>query len=244
VRAILLAGGCAIICAVNAISEYLREQAAAHRATAADNPDDPRYVQSAESLEALADYADQGAEQGLFQMRYLLEHHVVDGRFAWPEGQSGRSIMHFGFDRPARSEGELEQFLMDLCDMTKSDAARHIGSNEGEIDRDDAPELAKRFGLAVDRVHGALDAGRGIRHVFSIGIPSHHEVSSEVRAELEAIDGVIVEQGKEAVYGSDAPLIVKNVPAPDERQARARIGQIVGLEADALGASPSQQRVI
>ena len=150
---------CAIICAVNAISEYLREQAAAHRATAAENPDDPRYLQSAESLEALADYADAGAEQGIFQMRYLLEHHVVDGRFAWPEGQSGRSIMHFGFDKPVRGEWDLEQFLMDLCDMAKSDAARHIGSNEGEIDRDDAPALAERYGLGVDRVHGALDAG-------------------------------------------------------------------------------------
>jgi len=229
---------------VNAISEYLRELEAAHRATAADNPDDPRYVQSAESLEALADYADAGAEQGVFQMRYLLEHHVVDGRFAWPEGQSGRSIMHFGFDRPARGECDLEQFLMDLCDMAKSDAARHIGSNEGEIERDEAAQLAKQFGLAVDRVHGALDAGRGIRHVFSVGIPAYHEVSAQVRAELEAMDGVIVEQGKQAIYGDDAPLIVKNVPGADERQARARIAEIVGIEVDALGASPSQQRVI
>lgn len=229
---------------VNALSEYFREQAAAHRATAADNPDDPRHRQSAEALEALAAYAEQGAEQNVFQMRYLLEHHVVDGRFAWAEGQCGRSIMHFGFDRPVRDEMELEQFLMDLCDMAKSDAARHIGSNEDEIDRDDAPALAERYGLDLERVHGALDAGRGIRHVFSIGIPSWHELSPETRAELEAMDGVIVEQGPEAVYGKDAPLLVKNVPAPDERQARARIAEIVGIEADALGASPSQQRVI
>jgi hypothetical protein len=229
---------------VNALSEYLREQAAAHRATAAETPDDPRYLQSAESLEALADYADAGAEQGLFQMRYLLEHHVVDGRFAWPEGQCGRSIMHFGFDQPVGGEWDLEQFLMDLCDMAKSDAARHIGSNEAEIDRADAAQLAERYGLGVDRVHGALDAGRGIRHVFAVGIPSWHELSPEVRAQLEALDGVIVERGPQAVYGDDAPLIVKNVPAPDERQARARIAEIVGIEVDALGASPSQQRVI
>jgi len=180
----------------------------------------------------------------MFQMRYLLEHHVVDGRFAWAEGQCGRSIKHFGFDKPVSSEWDLEQYLMDLCDMAKSDAARHIGSNEGAIDRDDAPDLAKNHGLAVDRVHGALDAGRGIRHVFSVGIPAWHEVSPEVRAELEALDGVIVEPGKQAIYGNDAPLIVKNVPAPDERQARERIAQIVGIEVDALGASPSQQRVI
>ncbi|MBW3607915.1 MAG: hypothetical protein KY463_06110 [Actinobacteria bacterium] len=229
---------------MNAITEYLREQVAAHRATAAENPDDPRYLQSAAALEALAAYADAGAEQGIFQMRYLLEHHVVDGRFAWADGQCGRSIMHFGFDAPVRSEGELDQFLMDLCDMAKSDAARHIGSNESEIDRGDAPALAKRYGIGVDRVHGALDAGRGIRHVFAIGIPSWHELTAETRAELEAIDGAIVEPGKEAVYGKDPPLIVKNVPAPDERQARERVAQIVGIEPDALGASPSQQRVI
>ena len=235
---------CAIIPGVNAISEYLREQAAAHRATAAENPDDPRYLQSAEALEALASYAEAGADQGIFQMRYLLEHHVVDGRFAWADGQSGRSIMHFGFDKPVRDEFELEQFLMDLCDLAKTDAARHIGANESEIDRADAPALAERYGIGVDRVHGALDAARGIRHVFAIGIPVEHELSPETRAELEAMDGVIVEQGAEDVYGKDAPLIVKNVPAPDERQARAQIAEIVGIDVDALGASPSQQRVI
>lgn len=229
---------------MNAISEYLREQAATHRATAAESPDDPRYRQSAESLEALAAYADAAAEQDAFPMRYLLEHHVEDGRFRWAEGQCGRSIMHFGFDTPVHSEWDLEQFLMDLCDMAKSDAARHIGSNQSEIDRAQAPALAERYGIGVDRVHGALDAGRGIRHVFAIGIPSWHELSAEMRAELEAIDGVIVEPGKEAVYGKAPPLIVKNVPAPDERQARERVAQIVAIETGALGASPSQQRVI
>lgn len=192
---------------MNALSDYFREQAAAHRATAAEKPDDPRYPQSAAALEALAMYADRGEEQGMSQMRYLLEHHVVDGRFAWAEGQCGRSIMRFGFDKPVSSESDLEQYL-------------------------------------VDRVHGALDAGRGIRHVFSVGIPAWHEVSPEVRAELEALDGVIVQPGEQAIYGNDAPLIVKNVPAPDQRQARERIAQIVGIEVDALGASPSQQRVI
>ena len=229
---------------MNALSEHLREQAAAHRATAAENPDDPRYSQSAEALEALAAYADDGAEQGLFQMRYLLEHHVVDGRFAWPEGQCGRSIMHFGFDEPVRSEWDLEQFLMDLCDLAKSDAARHIGSDESAIDRADAGELAKSYGLGVDRVHGALDAGRGIRHVFAVGIPASHELSDEVRTQLEAIDGVIVERGAKEIYGDDPPLLVKNVPAPDERQAREQIAKMVAIDPDALGTSPSQQRVI
>ena len=230
---------------MNALSAYLLEQAAEHRSTAAENPDDPRYRQSAEALEALAEYAEAGARENVFQMRYLLDHHVDDdGRFAWATGQCGRSIMHFGFDRPVRDEMELDQFLMDLCDMAKSDAARHIGTSQGAIDRAEAPALAKRYGIGVDRVHGALDAGRGIRHVFSIGIPSWHELSPQMRAELEAMDGVIVEPGKEAIYGNDAPLIVKNVPGADERQARARIAEIVGIEVDALGASPSQQRVI
>lgn len=229
---------------MNALSEYFREQAATHRATAADNPDDPRYAQSAEALEALAAYADHGEAQGLFQMRYLLEHHVADGRFAWEKGQCGRSIMHFGFDKPVTTEWELEQFLMDLCDMAKSDAARHIGSGESEIDRADAPELARRHGLAVDRVHGALDAGRGIRHVFSVGIPAWHELGPQARAELEAMDGVIVEPGDKAIYGDDPPLIVKNVPGADERQARERIAKVVAIDVDALGVSPSQERVI
>jgi hypothetical protein len=145
--------------AVNPISEHFREQATAQRARAAERPDDARYVHSAKALEALADYADVSAEQGAFQMRYLLEHHVVDGRFAWTKGQCGRSVMQFGFDVPVRGEDELDQFLMDLCDRAKSDAARHIGENESEFDRDDARAIATRFGIDVDRVHGALDAG-------------------------------------------------------------------------------------
>ena len=80
--------------------------------TAAQKPDDPRYESSAEALEALAAHAEAGAQQDVFQMRYLLGHHVVDGRFAWPNGQCGRSIMNFGFDKPVRDEWDLEQFLM------------------------------------------------------------------------------------------------------------------------------------
>jgi hypothetical protein len=33
---------------------------------------------------------------------------------------------------------DLDQFLMDLCDLAKSDASRHIGTNEAAFDRDDA----------------------------------------------------------------------------------------------------------
>jgi hypothetical protein len=224
---------------VNPLSEYFVAQATEHRATAASQTDDPRYAQSADALETLAAYAEAGAHADLFQMRYLLEHHIVDGAFAWPKGQCGRSIMHFGFDRPVRSEFELEQFLMDLCDMAKSDAARHIGSNESDYGRADAAALAKQFGISVERVHGALDAGRGIRHLFVVGIPDWHELSPAARDQLAALDGVILAVGAKDVYGDTPPLLVKNLPAVDEQDAQSRVAAIVGIEADALGVTRS-----
>ena len=224
---------------MNALCEYLREQAAAHRATAAEKPDDPRYARSAEALEVLADYADAGAERGLFQMRYLLDHHVVDGRFAWREGQCGRSIMQFGFDAPVTSEFELEQFLMDLCDLAKSDASRYIGTNEREFQRDDAAAIAARFGLSVDRVHHALDTGRRYGRLFVVGIPRWHELDGAARARLEALDGVVVAPGTTDDYGDDPPLLVKNLPAASEDDARERVAGLVDIEPDALGAAAS-----
>ena len=224
---------------MNALSEYLLTQARMHRATAAEHPDDPRYVHSAEALEALAEHAEAGAQSGLFQMRYLLEHHIVDGGFAWPSGQCGRSIMHFGFDHPVRSEFELEQFLMDLCDMAKSDAARHIGSNESEYDRADAAALAKRYGISAERVHDALDAGRGIRHLFVVGIPQWHELGDEAREQLAALDGVVLAAGAKDVYGDNPPLLVKNLPAVDEADAQARVAALIGIDAGALGVTRS-----
>jgi hypothetical protein len=229
---------------VNPLSEYFLEQAAAHRRTAAEVPGDPRYAQSADALEALAGFAEHAVERDLFQMRYLLAHHVVDGRFAWGRGQCGRSIMHFGFDRPVRDELEAEQFLMDLCDMAKSDAQRHIGTNEADYDRADAARIAARFGLDVERVHGALDAGRGIRHVYAVGVPAWHPIEAGARARLEAIDGVRIERGTVKEYGDDPPWLVLNVPAPDPDGARERVAEIVGIEAGALGTARSAQRVL
>ncbi len=224
---------------MNALSEYLHEQAAAHRATAAERPDDPRYPSSAEALEALASYAEEGAENGIFQMRYLLEHHVAGGRFRWPDGQAGRAISYFGFDAPVREEWELEQFLMDLCDLCKSDAARHIGSNESGVDRDDAPALAKRYGLDLERVHSALDAGRRYAKLWIVGIPDWHEIEPSARDELEALDGVVLARAPSEQYDEPPPLLVKNVPAADEDEARARIARIVSIEPAALGVSAS-----
>lgn len=228
---------------MNAVSEYLREQAAAQRATAADQPGDPRYEHSAQALEALADYAEAGARDGVFQMRYLLEHHVVDGRFAWPEGQCGRSTLRFGFDAPVTSEFELEQFLMDLCDLAKSDASRHIGEHEDEFDRDDAEAIAARFGLSVERVHHALDTGRRYAQLFIVGIPAWHELGAAARAQLEALDGVIVAPGAKEDYGDAPPLLVKNLPAANEGQARERVAQIAGIEPGALGVAASPRVV-
>lgn len=224
---------------MNALSEYLREQAAAHRATAAEKPDDPRYARSAEALEALASYADAGAEQGAFHMRFLLEHHVVDGAFAWRDGQCGRSIAAFGFDVPVRSEWDLEQFLMDLCSIAKSDATRHIGEHEAELQRAEASAIAARYGISAEHVHNALDAGRGYAQLFIVGIPAWHEVGAAARAELEAIDGAIVARGTTAAYGDQPPLLVKNVPAGSEDAARERVAAIVAIDAAALGATPS-----
>jgi hypothetical protein len=224
---------------MNAVSQYLREQATAHRATAAEHPDDPRYASSAAALEALAAYADDGAEREIFQMRYLLSHHVADGRFRWPEGQAGRAIATFGFDAPVRGEWELEQFLMDLCDLCKSDAARHIGANEADVDRDDAAAIAKRYGLDLERVHGALDAGRRYRRLWIVGIPDWHEIDAAARDELEALDGVVLSRAPAKQYDEPPPLLVKNLPAADEDEARERVARIVSIEPGALGVAAS-----
>jgi hypothetical protein len=226
---------------MNPLSEYLREQAAAHRASFAERPGDHRYAQSAEALEALAGYAEAGAERGLFQMRYLLEHHVVDGRFAWPDGQSGRSIASFGFDVPVTGEWDLEQFLMDLCDLVKSDAARYIGTHEQEFDRADAEAIARRFGLSVERVHHALDSGRGYARLWAVGIPDWHEFGAAARAQLEALDGVIVTPAPKQDYDGPPPLLVKNVPAEDEQGARELIARIVSIEPGALGVAAASR---
>jgi hypothetical protein len=227
---------------MNAVSAYLREQATEHRAAFAERPDDPRPLRSAEALEALARYAEAGAERGIFQMRYLLEHHVPDGRFAWPEGQSGRSIRHFGFDVPVTGEDELDQFLMDLCDLAKSDAARHIGTNEQEFDRADALAIAERFGLSAERVHHALDTGRGYRALWIVGVPDWHELEPAARAELEALDGVIVGPGRAQDYDGPPPLLVRNVAAADEQAARDLVAGIVGIEQPAaLGVAASSR---
>ena len=128
---------------------------------------------------------------------------------------------------------------MDLCDLAKSDAARHIGENEGEFDRDGAEAIGARFGLDVDRVHDALDTGRRYGRLFIVGIPRWHELDAAARAQLEALDGVVVAPGTTEAYGDAPPLLVKNLPAASEDEARARVAEIVGIEPAALGATAS-----
>ena len=224
---------------MNPVSALLREQAAAHRAIAQDKPDDPRYASSAEALEVLAGYADRAAEDGEFAMRFLLEHHVADDEFLWRDGQCGRAISGFGFDVPVHSEWDLEQFLMDLCSLAKSDATRHIGEHEDEFDRADAAAIAARFGIGIEHVHHALDTGRRYAQLFIVGIPHDHPIDDQTRAALEAIDGAIVAPGAKEEYGDAPPLLVKNVPATGEDEARERVAEIVGLDVRALGVTQS-----
>lgn len=225
--------------AMNPVSEFLREQAAAQRATAAEQPDDPRHAAGAEALEALASYADAAAERNEFAMRFLLEHHVADGAFAWRDGQCGRAIRAFGFDVPVRGECDLEQFLMDLCSLAKSDATRYIGEHEDEFHRADAPAIAARFGISAEHVHHALDTGRRYAQLFIVGIPHDHPVGGDARAALEAIDGVSVAPGAREEYGDAPPLLVKNLPAAGADEARERVAAIVAIDPAALGATRS-----
>jgi len=228
--------------AVTALADFFREQAQANRASADTRPDDPRYERSAAALDDLADYADRMAEEGLFQMRYLLEHHVIDGIFAWPEGQSGRTASRWGFDRPV-DPSERDEFLMDLCDLAKIDACRHIGDPQNGHDRDDAAVIAKRYGLSLQQVHGALDTGRGYARLFTVGIPFWHELGDTAQAQLEAMDGIKLVDGSEEQFPEEdePPLLACNIVADDEAHAREIVARIVDIDPGALGVGRTER---
>jgi hypothetical protein len=228
--------------AVTAIGNYFREEASTHREAASGRPDDPRFVRSADALDELANYTDRAAEDGLFQVRYLTDHHVVDGTFAWPDGQSGRAVKRYGFDAPVDAWTDPDMFLMDLCDLAKIDATRHVGTVENGFERDDVDAIAKRFGLSVDLVHHALDTGRGYAHLFVVAIPAWHDLG-EARAELEAMDGVFLQAGraKDFPQEDEPPLLACNIVADDEPHARRIVGTVVGIDADALGVNRTER---
>lgn len=140
---------------------------------------------------------------------------------------------------PVRSEWDLEQFLMDLCSLAKSDATRYVGEHEDEFDRADALAIATRFGISAEHVHHALDTGRRYSRMFIVGVPHRHPVGRDARAALEAIDGVNVAPGAREEYGETPPLLVKNVPAAGADEACERVAAIVGIGAAALGVTQS-----
>jgi len=228
---------------VTALGDFFRERAAAHRATAGEHPDDPRYTRSADALDDLADYADRAAEEGLFQMRYLLEHHVIDGRFAWPEGQSARTASRWGYDQPVYDPVDREQFLMDLCDLAKNDACRHVGDPQNGYDRDDADVIAKRFGISLELVHHAFDTWCSYANLFAVGIPFWHELGETARAQLEEMDGVKLVEGKHEQFPEEdePPLLACNIVADDEAHAREIVARIVDIDPDALGVGRTQR---
>ena len=50
---------------------------------------------------------------------------------------------------------------------------------------------------------------------------------------------MIVARGTKEAYGDAPPLLVKNLPAASEDDARERVARIVDIEPDALGAAVS-----
>ena len=228
---------------VTVLGDFFRECAAAHREAAKERPDDPRPARSAEALEDLADYADTAAEEGLFQMRYLLEHHVVDGKFAWPNGQSGRTAARWGYDQPVYDPVERENFLMDLCDLAKIDACRHVGNPSSGFERKDADAIAERYGISLQLVHHAFDTGRGYAHLFTVGIPDWHELGDAARGKLEAMDGVKLMVGKHEEFPEEdgPPLLACNIVADNESHAREIVARIVDIDPGALGVGKTQR---
>ena len=88
-------------------------------------------------------------------------------------------------------------------------------------------------------MHHALDTGRGYARLFIVGIPQWHELDAAARAQLEALDGVVVAPGTTEAYGDAPPLLVKNLAAASEDEARERVAQIADIEPQALGVAAS-----
>lgn len=218
------------------LGDYFRERARHRRDLATASPDDVRHVRSAEALVELGATADREIESGGYHASHLLRHHVVDGRFAWPDGQSGRAVSNWGFDAPAGGRDEHEAFLGDLCDLATWDACRHIAAHEGDFDRAAVATIAQRYGVSQDRVHSALDGAR-YTQLFQVGIPRWHELTPEMRGALEGLDGTWVESGQADRRGdAERPTYVNNVGAGSALEAREIVGGLIDIDPEALGA--------
>lgn len=218
------------------LGNYFREHAQRRRELATSRPDDPRQLSAAEALDELAVTADREIHNQGFYACHLLRHHVHDGRFAWPDGQSGRAVSNWGFDSPVRDPEAHDAFLGDLCDLATWDACRYIAEHEGAFDRLDAAVIAKRYGVSPERVHSALD---GARHhqLFQVGIPYWHKLTGEMVQALEDLDGTWIDLSTAVRRDDDErPTYVNNVGASSESLARQLVGELVAIDPAALGA--------
>ncbi len=214
-----------------ALGDVFRGEALRRRELAAAHPDDPRHLRNAEALDELAVTADREIHARGYYACHLLRHHLDDGHFAWPGGQAERAVSNFGVDSPIDGPEAYEAFLGDLCDLATWDACHYIADHEGDFDRREAKAIAERYGVSADRVHAALDGVR-YEHLFQVGIPHWHELSDETRQALEGLDGTWVEP---PATDGERPTYVNNVGAGTGREAREIVGQLAGIDPDALG---------
>ena len=192
-----------------------------------------------QALDELAETADREVHADGFYASYLLRHHIHDGRFAWPDGRSGRAAASFGYDPPTTPPETHEQFLGELCHLVTLDVCSPVSTHPPEIDRRDAGTLARRYGIGVERVHNALDRMR-YPHLYQVGIPHWHEITDTMRSNLAGLDGVWVEAADfvraRRRTEPDRPTHVNNVGAATDPDARAIVARIVELDPDILGA--------
>jgi GrpB-like predicted nucleotidyltransferase (UPF0157 family) len=216
------------------LGDYLRQQAARQRDYAAAKQQDPRHLRSAQSLDDLAQTADREIQANGFYACNLLRHFDGDG-FAWPDGRAARAIADYGYLQPP---DDHDEFIAELSGLVTLDVCSHISQHETEVDRRDAPAMASRYGVGLDRIHNALDRMRYPR-LYQVGIPHWHELSPATRDELEQLDGVWVESAsavhKRRQAEPERPTHVNNVGAKTEDEARGIVAAIATIDPDALG---------